>query len=633
MNYHIIFKRKEYCLEKYLAEELYLGDNYDATLSSLISELENLNFDFSSSVLFAIDDKTTVEMKRGRFLYNLIMLKAYFKLGVEFEESDLITEEFNKDHFDNYIEGIIETFNTEEYIDDLKPIVLEIVENISDVTGLVNYIKGNTIDLFSIVELAKQNEKFNQLLHYKIDVEDSITDAEIKLKEATKELITILKSEENSLQPFLKAGVGIKEKQLRESILSVGYRPNLKGDIIETPVNSSFIQGIGSAQDYASCATGSRKALIINHINVKKSGYLTRKLLLLMVDSGFSHEEDCGTTHTIQVKVKSKFVLKNLHGRWYVDKDTNELVEIYKDDVHLIGKIVHLRSPISCASENGRVCKTCYGDTLYQVNKDKHPGILATLLLTNPFTQNLLSSKHMLRVDVDEVDWPDEVIEYFNITKDAIYVKTKEEDQNIPSFNLIIKKEDVRFNDSNTTFVNKFEIQMGRTSPIVIESKVPLYFHENLSDQIEERGWGKRIPSGKLIEGCFEFITENKEFSKSLDKITSVLDTNNHYIDSQNINKVYNFFISLLETNNISINLSHIEMIFKTLVRSAEDNSKSLDFSRDELEPYIILRVSMAILKSGSPALGLSFEKVMAQLKDPDFYELTKVSRLDRFFR
>ena len=74
------------------------------------------------------------------------------------------------------------------------------------------------------------------------------------------------------------------------------------------------------------------------------------------------------------------------------------------NDLHLIGKTIKFKSPITCAGKTG-ICPTCYGKKLFQINKDYYPGIIATLLITNQFTQNLLSSKHLLKVSVDELDW------------------------------------------------------------------------------------------------------------------------------------------------------------------------------------------------------------------------------------
>lgn len=617
-------------MKKFNINDFYDVEKYEEVLNQLMDDLERLEFDFESVIELQIDKKK-LKLKLGRFLYNLIMLKPFFKLNREVTEEYLVLGKFSKNHFNEYMESLIEIFNTEEDIEAFKDIVLEIIENISDVTGLVNYIKGNTIDLFSLVDLSIESKEFDKLMHYKIDESLTINEAEKDLKKATDKAIAILKIADTSLRPFLLSGVGVKEKQLRESFISVGYRPNLRGDIIEKPINNSLIAGLSSAEDYANMAIGSRKALIINHINVKRSGYLTRKLLLLMVDSGFSHEEDCESQHYLQVAVRSEFVLKNLHGRWIFDKKSNELVQIHKEDKEYIGTVVNLRSPISCACKDGKVCKTCYGDLLYQVNKDKHPGILATLLLTNPFTQNLLSSKHMLKVSVDEIAWSDEIQDHFDISKDTLRPKIKDDDE-VLSFSIGIDKESLLYNENNSYYIKEFHISKGRNTPKKVISPIALFLNENLVLELEANGWDTKIHSSLLVDGCFDFITENKEFSKSLDKINSVLDNNNHYIDSQNIHKVYNFFIKLLEINNISISLAHIEMIFKPLVRKLSNHVEPLDFTLDELEDYTILRVSTAIMKSGSPSLSLSFEKIQTQLNNPEFYELTNSSRLDEFF-
>lgn len=353
---------------------------------------------------------------------------------------------------------------------------------------------------------------------------------------------------------------------------------------------------------------------------------LTRKLLLLTLDSGFSHEDDCGTTHFIQMKVDSEFKLKSINGRYFLNPVDNYLERI-DYDLHqdLIGKVIKLRSPISCASANGAVCKTCYGDLLYETNKELHPGVLSTLLLTNQFTQNLLSSKHMLRIDTEEIDWNEDILDYFEITKQDLIPK-----QNI-SFSLSFDKKNFKFDETSSIYLNAFKISSGKRE-IEIESIARLYPSDYILDKLSDNKLHK-FSNKDLVEGCFSFITENKEFSKSLEQIIQVLDTNKHLIDSQNIHVVFNKLVDLLEENNIHINFAHIEILFKRLVRNANDHNELLDFSKEELDKYVILRATSAILKSGSVALGLSFEKVKMQLKDPTTYSLTKSSRIDSFYK
>ena len=53
-----------------------------------------------------------------------------------------------------------------------------------------------------------------------------------------------------------------------------------------------------------------------------------------------------------------------------------------------LNRTLFFRTPITCRNTDGSVCKTCYG-TLHKVNFNKHIGGLATVLMTEQFTQNI----------------------------------------------------------------------------------------------------------------------------------------------------------------------------------------------------------------------------------------------------
>ena len=193
---------------------------------------------------------------------------------------------FNSNNLNNFIDYLIEEFLDEDIaFVELKKSIMKILQNLSDISALINFRKGNTMDLFSIAQASIKNEELNNLLHFKIDESLSISDAEKILKDKTKSLIDILRNEETCLRPYLLAGVAIKDKQLREAIMNIGYTPDLKGNIVSKPINTSFLLGLNEIQDLYNKSTGTRKALILNYKSVKASGYLTRKLSLLTVDT------------------------------------------------------------------------------------------------------------------------------------------------------------------------------------------------------------------------------------------------------------------------------------------------------------------------------------------------------------
>jgi len=578
------------------------------------------NFDFEKVIIVKLA-KEEIFLPNKKFIYNLIILKPYFEFDYTLlSKSDFVLNFDIKKH-EEIMNKYIEIFSSYD-LERLKEILNQITEEVSTLAGYINLIKGNTIDLYSIILATRNNKKIYDYMNYKIDKNKSVSSAEKKLYEITKEFYKEMANEKTCLTPFIESKIGFEPKQIRETFINVGYKPDLFGNIIKRPVNTSLLRGIDKT-DYFNSSIGTRKALIINYKNVKKSGYLTKKLLLLTADLIFNNEKDCHSKHYLSVKISNDDIFKRFLGRNYLDEKTNKLKVLGKTDTNLIGEIVKFRSPITCASKEG-ICNTCYGEKLHEINKDLRPGLLATLLLTNQFTQNLLSSKHLLKVDTDEIDLS-MFEEYFVFSENYLIPK------NI-NFTIMINKADLRFTSNNTTYTQKIHIVKSNKKIIELESKVKLFLTETLLDKIYSSIDSMvKIHSSNLQNECFEIIVENKEFSKSLEKINEVLETKNHLIDSQNYNKVYNYFLSLLNINKISINSCHTELIFRRMIRN--EKNEVPDFSKKELEAYTLLRISSAIFKSNSVSLSLSFERVKLQLKTLAFYNYNKESLLDIFFK
>ena len=88
---------------------------------------------------------------------------------------------------------------------------------------------------------------------------------------------------------------------------------------------------------------------------------------------------DCGSRHLICYDITNKNVLKKLSGKYYkLDKDDEKedlKVLDFKNDKHLIGKKVYVRSAATCALKDG-VCAKCVGETAV-TNADIADGLSA----------------------------------------------------------------------------------------------------------------------------------------------------------------------------------------------------------------------------------------------------------------
>ncbi len=382
---------------------------------------------------------------------------------------------------------------------------------------------------------------------------------------------------------------------------------------------------------------------------VKKSGYFMRKLALLCMDTLLSTEEnDCKSTNYVKVKVFNDGILDRLNGRWYNKKGKLTLID--RDNKELIGKELEIRSPITCRSQDGKICKRCYGKLHYLYTNGFHIGISAILILSSQLTQSLLSAKHLLTTKSEEIDWGALFKKYFIIDTNSILINSEFIDKDI---SLIINLEDIidnedevenndedeqnRIDDIEKKSIKTFKIEYKKNNQVttqVIESPKNFYFGEILQEIIDNNKEDEKVikvpfKTFNLTDPLFYFVIENNELAKYLHDILNLIDHKGH-LNITNYHDITNKFCELLNESKIVIDLVHVENIIRELIREKENSSKRPDFSKPESEiDYEILRVTDAILKSPSIAVSLSFEQIKKQIYDPDTYEKDGKSLLD----
>src|SRR5258708_17991800 len=80
-----------------------------------------------------------------------------------------------------------------------------------------------------------------------------------------------------------------------------GLMANPKGEIIERPIKSNFMEGL-NVLEYFISRHGARKGLADTALRTADSGYLTRRLVDVAQDV-IIREEDCGTKEFIELPV------------------------------------------------------------------------------------------------------------------------------------------------------------------------------------------------------------------------------------------------------------------------------------------------------------------------------------------
>ncbi len=126
-------------------------------------------------------------------------------------------------------------------------------------------------------------------------------------READVQITVATRANFNPLNPiYMMATSGARGdiKQIRQLAGWRGQMSNPKGEIIEQPVKSSFIEGLSVLEFFVS-THGARKGLADTALRTADSGYLTRRLVDVCQDVVI-REEDCGTEEFIPMSPWSR---------------------------------------------------------------------------------------------------------------------------------------------------------------------------------------------------------------------------------------------------------------------------------------------------------------------------------------
>lgn len=218
----------------------------------------------------------------------------------------------------------------------------------------------------------------------------------------------------NSIFMMAHSGSRGNQDQMRQLAGMRGLMAKPSGEIIETPITSSFREGLSVLQYFIS-THGARKGLADTALKTANSGYLTRRLVDVVQDVTVS-EYDCGTVDGLEIthyikggEIKEKLsdrVLGRVTMHAVVKEETGEVLipentlidEKYAAIIDQNGiNSMMIRSPLSCRSKHG-VCACCYGRDLargHLVNVGETVGIIAAQSIGEPGTQLTMRTFHI----------------------------------------------------------------------------------------------------------------------------------------------------------------------------------------------------------------------------------------------
>ena len=241
--------------------------------------------------------------------------------------------------------------------------------------------------------------------------------------EVTKALQKTL-DEFNPINMMAVSGARGSMKQIAQLSGMRGLMTNPQGETLETPVRSSFREGL-SALEYFISSHGGRKGLADTALKTADSGYLTRRLVDVAQDV-IVREEDCfeGTTpkgmrttaimdgdqviESLEDRLNGRFAAEDVINPYtkQVIVHCNEMIT--EDKAKEIAAVtdpktgkkaitsVNIRTVLTCQSKHG-VCAKCYGKDMSgssQVKIGEAVGIIAAQSIGEPGTQLTMRTFH-----------------------------------------------------------------------------------------------------------------------------------------------------------------------------------------------------------------------------------------------
>jgi DNA-directed RNA polymerase subunit beta' len=367
-------------------------------------------------------DGGRVETTLGRVLFNENVeqtLKDYLGEAYDSAGYEFVNHELKKGEIKSLVAEYVDRYPTE--------LVSRLLDTLKRVGFHTATRAGISIGKNDIVVPDQKGEILENYENLVDEVEEQWQGGFISDDERLERVITLWTEAKNDVEGAMKAnlwklnpiymmansGARGNYSQITQLAGMRGLMTNTKGEIIDEPVKSNFMEGL-SVLEYFTSTHGARKGQADTALRTADSGYLTRRLVDVAQDVVIN-EEDCGTVDYAELplyldggrgdandSVAARYLARDL-----LDPGTGEVLAAAGTDItprHLAlwrenlprETIIPVRTPSKCESPQG-VCQRCYGralSTYRPVDVGEAVGIIAAQSIGEPGTQLTMRTFH-----------------------------------------------------------------------------------------------------------------------------------------------------------------------------------------------------------------------------------------------
>ena len=212
-------------------------------------------------------DKETHSLQFRHFLINVFLWYPFVHMdGIKFMDKNIIMDCFNdipniNDYINNNIILILRKYHIKNKI--INKAVSSALYNLRRISIDFSQIMNLTLSSEVFINTFKENKRMQTIMQTTFPSDMQPNEIEDELNKLMKEEIEIFKSMKNNpVGIVLRAGTGLKHKQLSEFTVNRGLKPDLDGVTIPIAAQSStLIKGLDRPSALYIDALGARKSL------------------------------------------------------------------------------------------------------------------------------------------------------------------------------------------------------------------------------------------------------------------------------------------------------------------------------------------------------------------------------------